>query len=345
MGKIVWQGGVPFEQLPWGGLRRVPPNDPRFVSNPKSITVDAKGDPKVEPKTDNEDSDDVDMTPDRGNKRSADEAGLSSQSGAVDMTPDRGNKRSADEAGLSSQSGADRTRPPPMQDGSRNTELALRTATPGSASGSNGTGETPVDLHLPRELGTFTETRTAILPIRFGFFFNALNNNFNALNFANIRFNAPYNILQNVTFVGHAEGVAATVGPGTHQAQAYTSTNPATFTNFETTLVPGTAQTPSNSGAGVVADSTGAGVVADSAGVDPDPQWVENLVILALTDEYTPNQFGNLNVFLELRYVVQFKDLKQTFRYPTLGDTPVTFSCPDDVVQRPATPYNWGSTS
>ncbi|GLE09482.1 hypothetical protein PINS_up021188 [Pythium insidiosum] len=222
MGKIVWQGGVPFEQLPWGGLRRVPPNDPRFVSNPKSITVDAKGDPKVEPKTDNEDSDDV------------------------DMTPDRGNKRSADEAGLSSQSGADRTRPPPMQDGSRNTELALRTATPGSASGSNGTGETPVDLHLPRELGTFTETRTAILPIRFGFFFNALNNNFNALNFANIRLNAPYNILQNVTFVGHAEGVAATVGPGTHQAQAYTSTNPATFTNFETTLVPGTAQTPSN---------------------------------------------------------------------------------------------------
>ncbi|GLD98057.1 hypothetical protein PINS_up006754 [Pythium insidiosum] len=83
MGKIVWQGGVPFEQLPWGGLRRVPPNDPRFVSNPKSITVDTKGDPQVESKTDNEDSDDVDMTPDRGNKRSADEAGLGSQSGAV----------------------------------------------------------------------------------------------------------------------------------------------------------------------------------------------------------------------------------------------------------------------
>ncbi|GLE09481.1 hypothetical protein PINS_up021187 [Pythium insidiosum] len=67
-------------------------------------------------------------------------------------------------------------------------------------------------------------------------------------------------------------------------------------------------------------------------GAGPDPQWVENLVILALMDEYTPNQFGNLNVFVDLRYVVQFKDLKQTFRYPTLGDTPVTLSCPDDVI-------------
>ena len=57
------------------------------------------------------------------------------------------------------------------------------------------------------------------------------------------------------------------------------------------------------------------------------PNWVENLVICAMVDEFSLN-LVNLNAIVELRYVVQFKDLRQAFRYPsaTTGATAITFS-------------------
>ena len=348
-------------------------------------------------------------------------------------------------------------------------EGALVTKTSAANPGSNGTGETPVDLGTPRELGIFTETRTAYLPIKFGFSFNKLINSAFGTNTFKIRLNSPYNILRDTVFTQQTEGGAVQNGVGTHQAQAYnmtTGNNPGPLTAFETTLYPATEPTASTSGALVVGDDncrpawrkwyekmyesyhtiethykltffnpettigrranvyiekdvytasstgnimpTNAGqfylntqwrdieqiIVPErnnssnegfvkvhqgtwkpgtwsrntlnsedvkawyATGAEPSPNWVENLVIGALTDEFNINEYSNLNVLVELTYVVQFKDLKQAFRYPQAIGTAVTFSTPfvpasgtaadialaaGDILQTPHTQMGWGS--
>lgn len=346
---------------------------------------------------------------------------------------------------------------------SPNTNLRLGAGMAGSANGSNGTGETPVDMNVTPELGFFTETRTAILPVRFGIGLHGLRPS-DSTNIVRIRMNAPYNILDNTTFVSQSEGAAVTVGPSTCQAPAG-STNPSSLLSFETTLITSTAPTASTSGSGVVADNgcrpayrtwyeriyesyhtmkcdyrititspetslgrraavyvdqdvyttsssgnimpaTGSQLLLNSVwkkldkhivgertatdrdgwikviegtwrpgqwakntlnaedikawystGAAPSPAWYENLVLLFKPDEYS-TESPNVNIFVELRYTVQFKDLKQAFRYPQPTGTAITFSTPSapastsitdqavaagDVLQTPLTQYPWGS--
>lgn len=151
-----------------------------------------------------------------------------------------------------------------MQDATSNREasnaLVLRAGGQSSAEGSNGTGETPVNLSLSPELGIFTETRTAILPIRFAVSFNKIFNNnsgiSSGLNVLRIRMNAPYDILTGTAFQAQTEGVAVNTGVSSNQALAYSAgNNPAALLNFETTVHPGTtAPTATQSGDGVPSD-------------------------------------------------------------------------------------------
>lgn len=316
--------------------------------------------------------------------------------------------------------------------------------------GQNGTGETPVNLNTRYELGVFTETRTVILPIRFGVSFNILDNNGMDGNVLKIRLNSPYNILRDTNFVNQTAGSTTVTGTSTNQASAGL-TNGSSLYPFETTLIPSTAPTSTTSGSGVVAhanatpgwlqwyekmyesyhtietqyrltyvnpdaaigrrsvvyedhdvytaSSTGNIMPVDAytlymnsvwkgvkrtiiaernnstnepwikqmsgtwkpgvwskntinseevkawypTGAEPTPQWVENLVIGACTDEHNTAN-SNLNVFVELRYIVQFKDLKQSFRYPIHTASTIALNTPGDVIQTPRTPFSGWST-
>jgi len=314
---------------------------------------------------------------------------------------------------------------------------------------SQGTGETPVNLNVTPMLGYLTETHTAILPLRFGVSMNKINS-VDKKTYLRIRMNAPYNILADTTFVAGTEGAAAANGPGTNQAIAFSTNNPAQFSSFETTLSPAVANTASTLGSGVVADancvpawrkwfekvydsyhtiethyritivnaestvglrcrvyedkdvyttsSTGnimppevepmylnamfkdvkTHIVAERNNNDhgwiqtiegvwkpdtwskntlnaedikawyataagPSPAWVENLCLVFRPDEFNNDSYMNVNVFVELRYIVQFKDLKQTFRYPQATDTPISLITPTDNVQVPDARNAWGS--
>jgi len=148
-----------------------------------------------------------------------------------------------------------------MQDVSGTESAQLRVgasgaaATASGASNANGTGETQVDMNVRRELGIFTETRTAVLPIRFACSFNTVTQS-GSPNVLKIRMNAPYNILGDTSFVLNTEGSGTVQGISTHQALAYTGTNGDPFLAFETTLLPATEPTATTSGSGVVADTS-----------------------------------------------------------------------------------------
>ena len=81
-----------------------------------------------------------------------------------------------------------------------------------------------------------------------------------------------------------------------------------------------------------------------ATGAAPSPAWFEQLVLLGRPDEFIPNGGVNLNIFVELRYHVQFKDKKQTFRYTQSTDATIALNTPADVIQVPNTPNAWGST-
>lgn len=368
-------------------------------------------------------------------------------------------KRSADEAGLTSNNDSKRTTGQMETALAANPPNARGALTSAAASSSPaGTGETPVSLNVPRELGLFTETRTAILPITFYASFTKLRNVVSG-NVLKIRMNAPFNILRDTTFVQQTEGSAVAEGISTIQRLPYAATNEATFTPFNTTLVPGTAPTANTAGAGVVADAEArpawrawyqqlykayhtietqyritlnnpettpglrARVVVDkdvytaastgnqmptgstitrkdmlqngwknleehivternnnddrgwnkviegvwrpgmwqretlndtdikawyATGAQPDPTWVENLVLVAFNDDFNSVfSFGNLNVMVELRYVVQFKNLTDAIRYPVAGTniTPLVVNWPTDILQTPRTDGPWGGTT
>ena len=109
----------------------------------------------------------------------------------------------------------------PMDTGDgETTTLALRSAGMAAGEGVNGTGETPVNLSLPRELGMLTETRTTILPITFGVSMCTLYRTIGP-NFLKIRMNAPYNILKDSAFVAQAENGAQNSGLTNCQAMGH----------------------------------------------------------------------------------------------------------------------------
>ena len=316
--------------------------------------------------------------------------------------------------------------------------------------GANGTGETPVTENVPRELGVFTETRTAILPLRFFLSLTQLGTGINN-NILKIRLNSPYNILRDTTFVNETEGLAPAGGPQTTQAQPYSATLPAIFQGYETTLIPAVPPTANTSGSGVVADanlkpawrgwyekiyesyhtietkykvtlynqelrpgqraivyedydtytasSSGnimpttnerfyyntqwkrvkshilaernnptnepwiktiegtwkPGMLAKNTvnaeeikawyatGAEPSPQWVENLVLVGFNDT-TSTEFVNINIMVELQYHVQFKDLKESFRYPQSTNPTIALNTPGDIMQVPNTRFGtWGT--
>jgi len=339
-----------------------------------------------------------------------------------------------------------------MGDANKSSMMATASNAASSTSGSNGTGETPVMLNAQPKLGLFSETHTAILPIRFGVSFNALRYE-SANNVLKIRMNTPYDILKDTTFVLQTEGGTPLGGVSVNQASAYTAASASTFHPFETTLITSTVPTASTTGSGTVTSancapgwrswfekiyesyhtiethykitlvnpeasvslrarvhhecdvyttsSTGNIMPVDASpfdlnstfknvksvivqernnndspgwiqeisgtwrpgewskntlnsedikawyatGAEPTPQWVENLVLLARTDEFNSNNYMNLNVFVELRYVVQYKDLKATFRYTQPADPTIALDTPGDVLQKPNVKYDWGGVS
>lgn len=77
----------------------------------------------------------------------------------------------------------------------------------------------------------------------------------------------------------------------------------------------------------------------------PNPIWVEQLVLAIFLGENTPistvNTAFGVNVKVELRFHVQFKDLRRELRYPISADTDTNFVVPDDVLQVPNTLGAW----
>lgn len=415
MGKITWGATGPFETLPWGGVRRVDRNDPRVANDPRwaqmsnEVGVSPDGDTNMSGPKKRERSDTEDTIPESSTKKQA--TGMEASENVPPTVGKTGN-------------------------------LALTA----SGAGSNGTGETPVNLNVKPQLGLFTETHTAILPLRFGVSFNQLDANGPDGNTLKIRVNAPYNILRDTTFVNQTAGGTVSSGISVHQAQPYSSTNPSTLIAFETTLRPPGSYAGTDF-SGVVADpscvpawrkffekvyesyhtietqyritivnpettvgrrarvcvdkdvyttsSTGNVIPTDalnfyynsqwkdldsvivpernnstnepfikvyegtwrpgewskntlnsedikawySTGAEPTPNWVENLVVMGMTDEYNTSN-ANLNLFVELRYIVQFKDLRSQFRYPRVAGTATTFSTPSAPAAVTEAAYN-----
>lgn len=340
--------------------------------------------------------------------------------------------------------------------------MTMTTTTSTTQAQENGTGETPVELRMKRELGIFTETRTTILPLRFGVSFNNLLSGGASTPNANVlrlRLNAPYGILGNTVFVNQVEGAANVNGVSTNQALPFTTTNPTPLYTFETLLIPAGPPAPdgTQSGAGAVLDANcrpawlgwyekiyesyhvietqyritcvspetevgkRAAIYVDKdvytqtdqgnvlpanqvqltayylnslwKGVDkmivgernnndatnwirqysgtwrpgewskntknaeevkawypvgaaPTPNWVEQLTLIGLSDEYNTGP-ANCNIFVELRYVIQFKDLRGTIRYPhhshIATSNAVTLNVPADILQRPTYAAGFGS--
>lgn len=81
-----------------------------------------------------------------------------------------------------------------------------------------------------------------------------------------------------------------------------------------------------------------------TTGAGPDPLWIEELVLTVRPDEYMTT-FANLNCFVELRYVVQFKNPRQTVRYMQPLDTAFNLVIPTDVLQVPNTRVDWGNSA
>ena len=76
-----------------------------------------------------------------------------------------------------------------------------------------------------------------------------------------------------------------------------------------------------------------------------NPIWVEQLVLAIFLGENTPlstlNAAFGVNVKVELRFHVQFKDLKTGIRYPTATQDDILFTVPDDILQVPNTLGAW----
>ena len=64
--------------------------------------------------------------------------------------------------------------------------------------------------------------------------------------------------------------------------------------------------------------------------------------MLFRNDDYA-NTICNVNVFVELDYVVQFKDQKPAFRYTRGNGANTALNVPGDTMQKPRVYQYWGS--
>lgn len=136
------------------------------------------------------------------------------------------------------------------------TTLAAKAAAGGV--GSTGTQETPVMLNTRWELGVFTETRSAILPLRFYVSMNTLSSVYGVA--LNLRLNAPYN-LTTTSMVSQTAGSTRIKGVSV-DAPPDGVTNTATqLQGYTTAITLPTGQTLTTSGSGV------------PAGADLKPAW------------------------------------------------------------------------
>lgn len=223
MGKIIWTVNGPFEQLDWGGLVRVPPDDPRIRSksslqaalgNDVDVDIDAEGNVVNKDK-------DTDMDKETG-KRTREQAGIDQSAGP--STGGRRTIRSEPEPTMNDSDMPDAGDPGQGQ-------LALRSSGPNSVS-----KETPISNYPGLTYG-LQETHTTILPWTGWLSVGGLGKT--TPQQLKIRMNAPWDMLDVTT-------VADATPPGLqssgfsrmilgHRGQATTATFPEQFTASATT--------------------------------------------------------------------------------------------------------------
>lgn len=74
----------------------------------------------------------------------------------------------------------------------------------------------------------------------------------------------------------------------------------------------------------------------NTTGAVPNPAYVESLHLRFFRgplSSQNPASVIGCNVQVKISYIVQFKDLKQQFRYPLTGDSTVTLTLPTDVLK------------
>lgn len=76
-----------------------------------------------------------------------------------------------------------------------------------------------------------------------------------------------------------------------------------------------------------------------ATGSPPTNSWVEDAVFLFMQDDYSSGyQENSYNIKVSLEYIVQYKDLKNTLRYPHSTDATINcISYPGDAIQVPNT--------
>lgn len=146
------------------------------------------------------------------------------------------------------------TKPPAsgMDDVEMKDSTTLQAKAAAGGDGGTGTQETPVLLNTRWELGVFTETRSAILPLRFYLSMNTLNTVSGVA--LNLRLNAPYN-LTTTPMVSQTAGATRIKGVSV-DAPPDGVTNTATqLQGYTTGITLATGQALTTSGSGVPADT------------------------------------------------------------------------------------------
>lgn len=148
---------------------------------------------------------------------------------------------------------AEGTKPPSsgMDDVDMGDSTTLSAKAAAGGDGGTGTQETPVLLNTRWELGTFTETRSAILPLRFQFSMNRLNTQTGCA--FNLRLNAPYEITT-TSFVAQTASGARIIGCSADAAPDSLVTQGTMLQAYETTIALSGA-TVTASGSGVPSDT------------------------------------------------------------------------------------------
>lgn len=80
-----------------------------------------------------------------------------------------------------------------------------------------------------------------------------------------------------------------------------------------------------------------------TTGAEPSPTWVEQLVVLGMADEmaFTPANETGVNIRVDCKWLVQYKDLKQFYRYmddDAASASTTNLVLPDDIRQIPYNP-------
>lgn len=234
MGEIRWTLLGPFEIHPWGGMSRVPLTDPRVKNDPRAhkLLLEAEKQSDATEGTDTEriddDSDDVNMDRETG-KRSADQAGLTSDSDTKRTSMDR-----------------------PIGDN----QLALR-AGGAPSPGGGGPQETAVSNYNRIEGNIFGETRTVSLPWVGYFSMNVLDKSSPVV--LKINMNDPYQILTGNSLTAQTINTTKTKGLSNCCSKEISSTNFTSLTtdnNFPCTVIGPTAKTATVTSSGTLTDAS-----------------------------------------------------------------------------------------